>query len=147
MIVNNKVVIVKKLASEHQQEPFTQFLPLSEEMVADIKRAVAEIFDELGGPSLLKSSGDVYLKPNVVGGLAYSYTRPEVVEAVINYWREKGARQIYVFENSTRASLTRLVFEMAGYNSLCKRTGAIPVYLDEEDTVPFRYTIPSEGLV
>ncbi len=89
MAMNNQV-IVKKLAAEHQKEPFTQFLPLSEKMVADIKQAVAAIFDELGGPSLLKSSGDVYLKPNVVGGLAYSFTRPEVVEAAINYWREKG---------------------------------------------------------
>ncbi len=135
MTVNNKV-IVKKLASEHQQEPFTQFLPLSEKMVADIKQAVAAIFDELGGPSLLKSSRDVYLKPNIVGGLAYAYTRPEVVEAAIEYWLKAGARQVYVCENSTRASVTRLVFEMAGYNSLCKRTGAIPVYLDEEDTLP-----------
>jgi uncharacterized protein (DUF362 family) len=138
MTVNNRV-IVKKLASDHQQVPFTQFLPLSEKMVADIKQAVAAIFDELGGPSLLKSSRDVYLKPNVVGGLAYTYTRPEVVEAAIDYWLKKGARQIYVFENSTRASVTRLVFELAGYNSLCKRTGAIPVYLDEEDTVPYSF--------
>ena len=136
MTANNKV-IVKKLAAEHQQEPFTQFKPLSEKMVADIKQAVAAIFDELGGSSLLKSSRNVYLKPNVVGVLPYSYTRPEVVEAAIAYWRQAGARRIYVCENSTRASVTRLVFEITGYNKLCKRTGAIPVYLDEEDTVPY----------
>ena len=67
MTANNKV-IVKKLAAKHQQKPFTQFQPLSEKMVADVRKAVAAIFDELGGSSLLKSSRNVYLKPNVVGG-------------------------------------------------------------------------------
>jgi hypothetical protein len=36
----DKKVIVKKLASAHQRESFTRFLPLSKEMVADIRQAV-----------------------------------------------------------------------------------------------------------
>ncbi len=41
--------------------------------------------------------------------------------------------------------MTRLVFEMAGYNRLCKRTGAVPVYLDEEPTVA--YCFPGKSSV
>jgi len=139
----DKRVIVRKLVSAHQRESFTRFLPLSPEMVAEIRQAVAAIFEELGGPKLLKSSGDVYLKPNGVGANAYVYTRPEVVEAAVRYWLKVGARKVYVFENSTQATYTRLVFEMTGYNALCKRTGAVPVYLDEDETV--EYDFPGKG--
>lgn len=132
-------VIVKKLSAPHQQEPFTRFLPLSPELVADVRRTAAAIFDELGGKALLKQSRDVYLKPNVVGTNAYVYTRPEVVEAVVRYWQAAGARNIYVIENCTQANYTRLVFEMTGYNAMCKRTGAIPVYLDEDEEVEYLF--------
>ena len=135
----DKKVIVKKLASSHQRESFTRFLPLSKEMAADIRQAVAAIFDELGGAALLKSSGDVYIKPNVVGANAYVFTRPEVVEAAVRYWFKAGARKVYVFENCTQANYTRLVFEMTGYNALCKRTGAVPVYLDEDEVVEYEF--------
>jgi uncharacterized protein (DUF362 family) len=138
MTMDNRV-IVKKLASAHQPESFDRFLPLSQEMAAEIRLAVAAIFDELGGASLLKSSGDVYIKPNVVGANAYVYTRPEVVEAAVGYWLQAGARKVHVFENSTQATYTRLVFEMAGYNALCRRTGAVPVYLDEDETVEYDF--------
>ena len=47
------------------------FLPLNPEMVKEVERNVREIFDAMGGPLLLKSSRDVYLKPNVVGANAY----------------------------------------------------------------------------
>jgi len=136
--MDNKV-IVKKLASAHQREPFTRFLPLSEKMVKDIRQAIEAIFDELGGASLLKSSGDVYIKPNVVGANPYVYSRPEVVETAIRYWFKAGAKNIYVIENSTQATYTRLVFEMTGYNAMCKRAGAVPVYLDEDDEVEYDF--------
>jgi uncharacterized protein (DUF362 family) len=133
-------VIVKLLRADHGRESFRTFRPLGPEMTAEIGRIVGEIFDALGGRSLLKSSGDVYLKPNVVGANAYVYTRPEVVEAAIRYWFAAGARKVYVFENSTQATYTRLVFEMAGYNALCKRTGAVPIYLDEDEEVPYAFS-------
>ena len=132
---SRNTVIIKRLNADHGSQTFTKFLPLTREMVKEVERAVREIFDGLGGASLLKSSKDVYLKPNCVGANAYVYTRPEVLEAAVRYWLKAGARKVYVFENSTQATYTRLVFEMTGYNALCKRTGAIPVYLDEDDTV------------
>jgi uncharacterized protein (DUF362 family) len=136
----DRTVIVRRLNAPHQAETFREYRPLGREMIQAVQTAVAEMFDALGGPSLIKSSGDVYIKPNVVGTNAYVHTRPEVTEAAVRYWQTAGARRVFVIENSTQATYTRLVFEMTGYNALCKRTGAVPVYLDEEESVPYDFT-------
>jgi uncharacterized protein (DUF362 family) len=109
-------------------------------MVKEIERNLKEIFDDLGGSSLIKSSRDVYIKPNAVGTNAYVYTRSEVLEAAIRYWFAVGAKNIYVIENCTQANCTRLVFETIGYNAVCKKTGAVPVYLDEDDEVEYDFS-------
>ena len=132
-------VIIKRLEADLGQSSFCEFRPLDQSMVRQIDEKITEIFDFLGGPALLKSSGNVYIKPNVVGANAYVYTRPEVVEAAIRYWFKAGARNVYVFENSTQATYTRLIFEMTGYNALCKRTGAVPIYLDEDDEIEYDF--------
>ncbi len=128
-------VIIKQLRADHDQETFTRYLPLNPEMVAEVERNVKEIFDGLGGRSLIKSSGDVYIKPNGVGPQPYTFTRPEVLEAAIRYWYKAGARKVHVFENSSQGVLTRTVFAMTGYDDVCKRAGARPIYLDEDRTV------------
>ena len=125
-------VYVKKLAAPHQSESFTEYLPLNDALKADIAAAVKEIFDAAGGASMLKSSKDVYIKPNGIDAKAYCYTRTEVVEAVISYWFSAGAKHVYLFENSTQSNFTRMVFYINGYTEVCKRTGAIPIYLDEQ---------------
>jgi len=132
-------VIIKRLNADHGQESFAKFLPLSQELVKEIDKKLKEIFDFLGGASLLKSSGDVYIKPNGVGADPYVHTRPEVVEAAIRYWFNAGARKVYLIENSSQGNYTRLVFEITGYRKVCQRTGAIPVYLDEDETVPLDF--------
>jgi len=138
--VEDNTVIIKRLAADHGQETFTEFRPLNEAMVREVDVNVKAIFDSLGGASLIKSSGDVYIKPNGVGPKPYVFTRPEVLKAAIGYWSDAGARNVYVLENCTQAIFTRFVFEHVGYNELCKETGAIPVYLDEEETVRFEFT-------
>jgi uncharacterized protein (DUF362 family) len=132
-------VIIKKLLSSHQNESFTNFLPLNSALVSDIGNAVPAIFDELGGPSLLKSSGEVFIKPNAVDAKAYSHTRVEVLREIILYWKKAGAKKIYLLENSTQANYTRLVYRAAGYAKLCRETGAGPVYLDEEKSSPLPF--------
>lgn len=132
-------VIIKKLQAPHQQESFTRFLPLSKEMVLDIEEAVREIFDTAGGADLLKPTRDVYLKPNGIDAKPYCYTRLELVEAVIRYWQKAGARNVFLIENSTQSNYTRLVYECNGYKNTCRKTGAIPVYLDEEKTETFDF--------
>jgi len=133
-------VIIKKLDAPHQNASLKNHLPLQEKMVAGIRRAVKDIFDELGGAKLIKSSGDVYIKPNAIDAKAYCYTRIEVLEAVISYWQNAGARKVYVMENSTQANYTRVVFAVNGYAKLCKKMGAVPIYLDEEKTRTFTFS-------
>lgn len=132
-------VIVKKLLSSHQSESFTNYLPLKGALVSDIDKAVTAIFDELGGASLLKASGEVYIKPNAVDAKPYSHTRVEVLRELILYWKKAGAKKIYLFENSTQANYTRLVYKATGYARLCRETGANPVYLDEEKSRPLTF--------
>ncbi len=138
-MTDNRVVI-KRINAPHQEESFTLYRALSQEMVDAVNEGVASILDELGGSSLLKSSGRVYIKPNGIDAKAYCHTRTEVVEAVIRYWFEAGAEQVFLMENSTQSNYTRIVYEVNGYRDICRRTGAVPVYLDEERPVHFTFT-------
>jgi len=132
-------VTVRRLQSPHQKESFTDFYPLNNALKEEVFAAVREIFEEAGGKSLLKASGDVYLKPNGIDSKAYCYTRPEFVEAVIRYWKKNGAKNIYLFENSTQGNFTRMVFVLTGYTEICRRLGVKQVFLDEEKSVPFEF--------
>ena len=132
-------VVIRKLRTPHQTESYTKFMPLSREMTREVKTRVTEMFAELGGKERIKSSGSVFIKPNGIDAKPYCYTRPEVVRAVIEYWYEAGARRVYLMENSTQANYTRVVFEVNGYRKVCRETGAIPLYLDEEKTKPFPF--------
>jgi uncharacterized protein (DUF362 family) len=110
------------------------------DLMAELDQAVDEICISFGGGAqLLKSSREVYLKPNAIDAKPFCYTRPEVLESVIRYFFKVGASDIYVIENSTQGNYTRLVFEAIGYTEICKRTGAIPVFLDEEQTERFEF--------
>ena len=132
-------VTVTRLQTPHQGEPFTQFKPLSPALKDEVFAAVAGLFGEAGGKKMLKKSGDVYLKPNAIDSKPYSYTRPELVEAVIRYWKTAGARHIYLIENCTQSNFTRMVFELTGYSEICRRYGVREVYLDEEKNVPLAF--------
>ncbi len=105
--------------------------------IVDIKEemleAVREVFENTTpGEELIKSSGEVYLKPNGIDFKPYAYTDPNVLEATIRYFQDVGAKRVFVMENSTQANMTRVVFEFTGYKEICKRTGAKPIYLDED---------------
>ena len=132
-------VIVKNLKSDHQSESFTHFLPLSPTMKSEVFQAVAEIFDSAGGSALLKSSKDVYLKPNAIDSKAYTYTRVELIEAVIHYWKEHGANNIYLFENCTQSNFTRMVFALTGYSAIARKYGVKEIYLDEEKSSSYSF--------
>src|SRR5450759_1614967 len=133
-------VIIKKLNAPHQHTSLKNYLPLHEKMVSEIRRTVKEIFDELGGAALIKSSGAVYIKPNAIDAKAYCHTRIEALKAAIEYWQQVGAKKVYVLENSTQANYTRVVFAVNGYAKLCRQTGAVPIYLDEEKTCAFKFS-------
>lgn len=106
----------------------------------DLKAAVRETLEKTAeSGSLIKSSGDVYLKPNGIDFKPYAFTDPQVLEATIGYFNEEGASRVFVMENSTQANMTRLVFEFTGYKDVCKRTGARPVHLDEGKFEPVQF--------
>lgn len=100
-----------------------------------IAPAIREIFSHTGSVPFGESR-DVYLKVNAVDLREYCYTDPEVIRQVIVYFREAGARNIYVIENCTQGNFTRLVFKGTGIDTVCRETGAVPVYLDETGAVP-----------
>ena len=132
-------VTVRHLSAPYQKESRTKFQPLPKELAAELKTTIYEIFEEAGGERLLKESKEVYIKPNGIDGQPYCYTRPEAIEAAIEYWNEHGAKKVYLFENSTQSNATRLVYAITGYDRICKRTGAVPVYLDEDRQVEFTF--------
>jgi len=104
-----------------------------------IRNAINQIFTRLEKTgSILKNSKEVYIKVNGIDFRKHTYTSPELLEAVIQYLKEKGAR-IYVMENSTQANMTRVVFYINGYKKVCEELGAEIVYLDEEETKVFEF--------
>ena len=105
-----------------------------------IKSAVKEMFSylEKSGEPILKSSKEVYIKVNGIDFKKHCYTSPEVLEAVINYLKEIGAK-VFVMENSTQANMTRIVFALTGFKEICEKTGAKIIYLDEEDTKTYEF--------
>ena len=139
MVTKAATVTVRRLQTSHQMQPFTQFKPISTDLKNEVFYAVSEIFNAAGGKSMLKSSGDVYLKPNGIDSKPYCYTRSEFVEAVIKYWKEAGANNIYLFENCTQSNFTRMVFALTGYSDICQRYGVKEVYLDEEESVQYTF--------
>lgn len=99
--------------------------------------AVSAMFEAFGGGrNMLKPSRDVFLKVNGIDFKPHVFTSPEVVSAVVRYFRRQGARNVYVIENSTQGNFTRLVFEICGMKRMCDETGAIPVHLDETGEIP-----------
>jgi uncharacterized protein (DUF362 family) len=107
----------------------------------NIKSAVYEILSQIEkdeGP-IVKNSKKVYIKPNGIDFKPHCHTSPQVLKAVIEYFNENGAEEIYVMENSTQSNATRLVFKITGYKEVCKDTGAIPIYLDEDKTESFEF--------
>ncbi len=133
-------VFVHRLTSSHQAASFTDFQPLNAALREEVFTAAAALFDGLGGEKLLKASGDVYIKPNGIDSKPYAHTRPELVEAVVRYWREHGARRIFLFENATQSNFTRMVFAITGYSDICRRYRVKEVYLDEEKSVRYAFS-------
>jgi len=104
-----------------------------------IQSAVEEVFSHLKkSGAILKSSKEVYIKVNGIDFKKHAYTSPEVLEAVIEYLNNLGAK-VFVMENSTQANVTRIVFAITGYKEVCEKLGAKIIYLDEKETKSFEF--------
>jgi uncharacterized protein (DUF362 family) len=116
---------------------------LTDVFIVDTKQgidsAVKEMFSKLEKSApILKKSNEVYIKINGIDFKKHAYTSPKVLEEVIIYLNEKGAK-VSVMENSTQANMTRIVFAINGFKEVCEKTGANIIYLDEEDTKTFEF--------
>ena len=104
-----------------------------------LKAAVEELFSNLKKTEpILKKSKEVYIKVNGIDFKKHAFTSPEVLEAVIEYLNNIGAK-VFVMENSTQANMTRIVFEITGFKDVCEKNGAKIIYLDEEETKTFEF--------
>ncbi|MFX0075935.1 MAG: DUF362 domain-containing protein [Candidatus Hermodarchaeota archaeon] len=116
---------------------------MTEVIIVDAKKsitkAVNDVFSFLEkSGSILKSSNKVYIKVNGIDFKKHAYTSPEVLEEVIKYLRDKGAK-ISVMENSTQANMTRIVFAINRFKEVCEKHGAEIIYLDEESTESYEF--------
>lgn len=110
-------------------------------VIADTKQglqaALEEIFAPYGGIQAVipRNGGTVYVKPNGIHFSPHTYTDPAVLEVLLATLRDHGYTRLAVMENCTGGNFTRLVFRVTGYDRICRRYGAEPVYLDEGPTV------------
>jgi len=108
-----------------------------EDTSAGVQAAVESLLESFGGGgSMLKRSGQAFLKVNLVDSKPHVYTSVEVTRALVTHLLRQGASRVYVMENSTQGNFTRLVFEVTGMRAMCEQTGAVPVYLDETGEMP-----------
>jgi uncharacterized protein (DUF362 family) len=102
-----------------------------EDTAQGIEAAVRGVFDAFGGAgALLKASGDVFLKVNGIDSKPHVYTSPEVVSAVVRYFKAWGAHNVYVMENITQGNFTPSS-RGHGHAPGVRGDRRIPVYLDE----------------
>ncbi len=141
-------VVVEKLKLPFPQDQIVPMKISKEKRISLVQaliKHVKSIFDCFGGISpIIEGKKAAYIKPNGIDAKPYAYTRPEVLEALIILLKEAGLRDIFVFENSTQSNYTRIVFEASGYHEVCKRTGAKPIYLDEEETEEYQFSSRKE---
>jgi len=110
----------------------------------DLNAAVEQVFAPFGGiGSVLGKKKDVFIKVNGVDYKSHSYTDPAVVSTVVRIFKQAGARNVYVMENTTQANFTRLVFRITGLDKAAREAGAVPLFLDEGKQVEI--TLPNLG--
>lgn len=101
-----------------------------------LQEALEEIFAPFGGvrKALPDRGGTLYIKPNGIHFTPHTHTDPRVLDALLAYLRDHGYRRLAVMESCTGGNFTRLVFKVTGYDRICRRYGAKPIYLDEGPT-------------
>ena len=118
-------------------------LVVVEHVSDDLNSSLAKIFGFFGGvENLVKGKRSVYIKINAVDFRKHSYTSPEVIGAMVELFRDAGVR-VYVMDNSTQGNMTRLVFKVTGIDKVVKKSGGLPLYLDEQPSV--RVKIGEDG--
>ncbi|HIE38642.1 MAG TPA: DUF362 domain-containing protein [Anaerolineales bacterium] len=113
-------------------------------VIADTSRSLKDSLDKIFAPfsgvreALPDRGGTLYIKHSGIHFTPHTHTDPRALEALLSYLRDHGYRRLAVMESCTGGNFTRLVFKVTGYDRICHRYGARPVYLDEGPTVEVR---------
>jgi len=108
---------------------------------ADVLGSLRSAWQAAGAPDL--RGARIVLKPNLVDyvGINPSFTHPRVVQAMIQWAREMGARQVVVAEGTTFRRDAQAILDATGYAEMLAREQVEFVDLNYDDLV----TIPLKG--
>ncbi len=132
--MTENTVVIEKLSLPNEQHLYPLHFDKNErkELINKLQIQIKEVFSHFQNSiEMINQKDEILIKINGIDGNPYCYTRPSVLEATIRFLQTLGKKKIYVIENSTQGNFTRIVFATVGYDKVCKRTGAIPIYLDE----------------
>ena len=107
----------------------------------DLIDAVTVCFNEFGGVENFVK-GNIFIKINATAVNRDSITSPEVIYAIIKVIQEVNVNNhhIYIFDNSAFGMPTRLVFKIENLAKKIKKLGAIPLYLDEQESISIEFS-------
>ncbi|MFX1389487.1 MAG: DUF362 domain-containing protein [Promethearchaeota archaeon] len=106
----------------------------------ELINALNACFEQFGGiKNLIK--GKVFIKINATAINTDAITTPELILAFIKLIinSKVNIKNIYIFDNSAFGMPTRLVFKVQNLAKRIKRLGAIPLYLDEQESIDFEF--------
>jgi uncharacterized protein (DUF362 family) len=102
------------------------------EVGTDLPKSMADVFEGFGGArKVLNGRDKVFVKINAVELKPHCYTPPDFVEALVRHLFQEGARRVYVMDNCTQGTFTRLVFHATGISKAVRRAGGKVLFLDE----------------
>jgi len=95
---------------------------------------------EMLGPHALNIKGSsVLLKPNLCypfpAGENLSNTHPDVIGALIRYFKDEGAKKVFVGDEPVYGLSSRFCFEKSGTKEVVEREGGKLVFFDEEKRI------------
>jgi uncharacterized protein (DUF362 family) len=102
----------------------------------DLTQSIRACFNEFGGvDSIVKEN--VFIKMNA-NTMVNSMTNPDVILSIIEVIKEASSKpkNVYVMDNCTMGTYTRLIFQYKKLSKRIKKAGAKPLYLDEHKSVP-----------
>ena len=105
------------------------------------RRLLEQIKPEQG----LDHNAKIGIKPNLVVPSPAedgATTHPEIVEAIVLYFQERGFRNLVILEGSWVGSKTSHAFKRCGYQALAKKLNVPLIDLQEDDSVP----LAAEGM-
>ncbi|MFX0071709.1 MAG: DUF362 domain-containing protein [Candidatus Hermodarchaeota archaeon] len=105
----------------------------------DLIDCVRNCFDQFGGVESI-CKGNVFIKFNGTGPDPDIVTNREVILSTVKLIKEViNPENIYVMENSAVGFCTRLVYEIDNLGKKIEDLGAIPLYLDEQDSIDVNF--------